>query len=248
MLQRRVHPREAAFVQLVVPARLIGVHLAFVVPPAEHTTLLVEGVLLGHEERGVREEPHVLVVIAVARQRVVNQPAEKRDVGAGANLDEAIGDRRRPVEARIDAHQLGVAISLRLHDETETDGMVFSRIATHRQHDIRIADVGPAVGHRSSSERGGQTGHRRAVSYSGLLLDRDDTQTGAEGFDEEVIELVGIGAAADDADSGQRVDRLPAGILARQAAASRVCFSWRAIRSIAQSQDFSSQTRLPGAR
>jgi hypothetical protein len=32
------------------------------------------------------------------------------------------------------------------------------------EHDIRIANVGPSIGHRSPSERGGQTGHRGAVS------------------------------------------------------------------------------------
>jgi hypothetical protein len=102
----------------------------------------------------------------VVRQRVVDQPGEESDVRAGADLNEAIGDRRRPVEARIDAHQLRIAVALRLHDEAEADRVVFSRVAAHGQHHIRVADVGPAVRHRASPERGGQTGHRRAVSYT----------------------------------------------------------------------------------
>ena len=97
-------------------------------------------------------------------------------------------------------------LRLRLHDEPEADRMVLSRVAAHGQHDVRVADVGPAVGHRSSSERGGQTGHRGAVSNPGLLLDRDDAEPGAERLDEQVVDLVGVGAAADDAHRRQRVD------------------------------------------
>ena len=119
----------------------------------------------------------------------------------------AVGDRRRPVEARIDADELRVAVPLRLHDEAEADRVVLSRVAAHGEDDIRVADVGPAVGHRPASERGGQTGHRGAVSYPGLLLDRHDAEPGAERLHEQVVDLVGVGAAADDAERGQRVDR-----------------------------------------
>ena len=120
--------------------------------------------------------------------------------------DERVGDRRGAVEARIDAHELRVAVPPRFHDEAEADRMVLGRVAAHGEHDIRVADVGPAVGHRSASECGGQTGHRGAVSNPGLLLDRDHAEPGAKRLDEQVVDFVGVGAAADDAHRGQRVD------------------------------------------
>ena len=100
-----------------------------------------------------------------------------------------------------------VPVPSRFHDEAEPDRVVLSGIAAHGEDDVRVADVGPAIGHRSPSERGGQTGHRWPVSYPGLLLDRHHAEPGAEGLHEEIVQLVGIGAAADHADRGQRVDR-----------------------------------------
>ena len=115
MLERRIDPGKAALVELVVPARFVGVGLLLGDPSRRRRRALSSNAYCSrHEERRVGEQPDVLVVIAVAAQRVVDQAAEERDVGAGANLDEAIGDRRRPVEARIDAHQLGVAVPLAL--------------------------------------------------------------------------------------------------------------------------------------
>ncbi len=200
MLERRIDAGKPALIELVLPARFVGVGLLLGIPPREHAGRLVERIPLVDDERRVRKEPHVLVVIPLVGQRVVDQPAEKRDVGAGANLDEAIGDGSRPVEARIDAHQLGVAVPPRFHHEPEADRVVLSRVAAHRQDDVRVADVGPAVGHCASSERGGQTGHRGAVSYSGLLLERDHAQPGSKRLDQQVVQLVGVGAAADDPD------------------------------------------------
>ena len=136
-------------------------------------------------------------MVPLPRQDVVNEAAEERDVGAGADLDEPIRDGRRPVEARIHAHELRVTVPPRFHDEPESHRVVLGRVAAHRQNDIRVADVRPAVGHRSSSERGGQTGHRGAVSYACLLLDRHHAEAGAKCLHEQIVHLVGVGASAD---------------------------------------------------
>src|SRR2546422_8540439 len=49
--------------------------------------------------------------------------------------------------------------------------MRLSRISAVDQDEVRVLDVPPVVGHRSPSERGGQTDHRGAVSNPGLLLE-----------------------------------------------------------------------------
>src|SRR2546422_10639470 len=49
--------------------------------------------------------------------------------------------------------------------------MRLSRISAVDQDQVCVLDVAPVVGHRSPSERGGQTDHRGAVSNPGLLLE-----------------------------------------------------------------------------
>ena len=76
--------------------------------------------------------------------------------------------------------------------------MIFRRVAAHDQNDVCVGDVGPAVRHGPAAKRGGQTGHRGAVSKTGLIFVGDDAETEAE-LAEQVVDLVGIGAAADHA-------------------------------------------------
>src|SRR5881397_3532741 len=92
--------------------------------------------------------------------------------------------------------------------------LALRRVAAHCQDDIRVGDVGPAIRHCPSSERGGQTGHRGAVSYSCLLFNRDDTEAGPEGLLDEVVVLVRVGTPADHRHGGQRVDGAPLVVLA----------------------------------
>ena len=113
-------------------------------------------------------------MIRVVSQRVVDQATEKRDVRAGADGHVEIGNRRRAVEPRIDGDELRLPRALGFHDEAETDGMVFSRVAAHDQHDVGVGDVGPAVCHGPAAKRGGQTGHRGAVSKPGLIFVGDE--------------------------------------------------------------------------
>src|SRR5437762_2020793 len=53
------------------------------------------------DERGVREVNEIIVRDPIVLNRVVDQAAEKRDVGAGADLQEQIGGGGGPREARI---------------------------------------------------------------------------------------------------------------------------------------------------
>src|SRR5271165_4070416 len=99
--------------------------------------------------------------------------------------------------------------------------MVLSGIAAHGQDDIRILDVDPPIGHRPTTECGGQTGHRWTVSYSSLTVAIDDAQP----FDEFVlqpIELVGVGAAANHGNAGRAVDDLTSSVLGDEGAVACV--------------------------
>src|SRR5262249_31139212 len=94
-------------------------------------------------------------------------------------------------------------------DQTrEGERMAFCRVPYHGEHYIGVLDVDPAIGHRTPTERGGQTGHRGAVSYSRLTVAVDDSQR-LHDFVLEPVELVGVGATADDRDPGRAVDHLP---------------------------------------
>ena len=56
-------------------------------------------------------------------------------------------------------------------DPLEAAGMRFSGIAAHDHDDIGVLDVDPVIGHRATTECGGQTGPRWAVSNSGLIIE-----------------------------------------------------------------------------
>jgi hypothetical protein len=49
--------------------------------------------------------------------------------------------------------------------------MVFGCIGTGDQNNIRFLDILDGVGHRSASERCGQTGHCGAMSEPGAMID-----------------------------------------------------------------------------
>ncbi len=150
------------------------------------------------EEGRVGVVADVVFLDAVLGKGVVDEAAEEGDVGADADLAVEVTDGGGASEARVDGNELGIAISLGFHDPAEADGVIFGGVSAHGKDDIGVGDVVPAVGHGTASEGGGQTGHRGAVSNPGLLFEWYDAESGAEGFDEEVVVLVGVGAAADD--------------------------------------------------
>src|SRR5689334_15852697 len=89
--------------------------------------------------------------------------------------------------------------------------MVLGRVPSHGEHEVGVLDVDPAIGHRTPTERGGQTGHRWAVSYACLAVSIDHAP-GLHDLVLEPVELVGVGAAADDRDPRRAVDDLTPGV------------------------------------
>ena len=166
------------------------------------------------DERGVGEIDQVFVGDAVVLEGVVDQAAEERDVAAGANLQEEIGLAAVRVKRGSTTISLGVALALGFDRPLETARMVFGRIAAHDQHHVGVLDVDPAIGHRAASECGPQTGDRWTVSNPGLVFQVADPQA-AHRLHDEVIELIGVGAAAGPGDAFAAVHRAALRVLSR---------------------------------
>ena len=92
-----------------------------------------------------------------------------------------VAQRRGAREARIDVDQRR-AFLLRLHRPAEGDRMGFGHVRAHEQDAIAVGQVLLIGGGRAAAERSAQTGHRSAMSYPGLVLDRDHAQPAAEQF------------------------------------------------------------------
>ena len=82
-----------------------------------------------HDKRGVRVVHQIIVCDPVVFDRIADQPAEKCNVRAGANLNEKVGGGRRAGESWVYGDQLGVAVALGLHGPLKSAGMVLGGIA-----------------------------------------------------------------------------------------------------------------------
>ncbi len=149
VLQGFIAADETLLVQVEVPARLVVLMAHFVVA-GEQAILEAEAFL--HQVRGIGIAAHVFMRVAVLLDQVTDQPAEKDDIGPGANPGVVVRYRRGAVIARIDGNQDRIAALLGVHDPAEAHRMRLGRIAAHGQHDVGIADVDPGIGHGTATE------------------------------------------------------------------------------------------------
>jgi hypothetical protein len=203
ILQGFVDAGEPAAIFLILPARFV-VRFRLRVPSGE--VPLLEGKTVIDEERRVGVLFDVVRVVEIAFQRVANQSAQESDIAARSNGHVIVRHRGGAIETRVDANELRFARSLRFHRETKSDRMIFRGIAAHDENDVGVRDIRPSVCHRPPAEGGGQTGHRGAVSETGLILVSDDTETKSK-LAEQVVDLVGVGAAPDESDVVEPVHR-----------------------------------------
>src|SRR4030095_16929261 len=133
ILERRIGLGVARGAELVAPARLV-VTLLLVVPAGKEAVFEREALL--NQERGIRVQLDIVFLVEVVRQNVIDQPAEKGNVGPRAYRDIAIGDGGGAVEARVDGNQPGLPGAFRLYGVTEADGMILGRIAPHYQNHV----------------------------------------------------------------------------------------------------------------
>jgi len=201
-----------AAIEIVLPGRFVVALLLFV-PAAEMA--FAEREVLAQQEGGVGVRADVIHVAQVVGNRVVDQAAEEGDVSAGAEGNVGVADGGGTVETGVDTDELGLALALGVHHEAEADGMIFRRITAHDQNDIGVGDVAPAIGHCPSSKCGGQTDHRGAVSKPGLVFVGNNAEAETE-FTEQEVDLVGIGAAADEADGVEAINSSALGVLIRE--------------------------------
>src|SRR5437764_9334462 len=81
-----------------------------------------------------------------------------------------VGHRAGAGEARVDVYQLGAPL-LGPHDPTKRHRVALGHVRAHDRDDVRVRDVARKGGSCSPSETYAQTGHGRAMSYAGLILD-----------------------------------------------------------------------------
>src|SRR5262249_21194484 len=135
---------------------------------------------------GIRQ--HVFSKPTFVGQHIVNDAAQKGDIGAGADADENVAQGRGTREARIDVNQRR-ALLLRLHGPTKAHRVGLRHVGTHNQYAVAIGQVLLIRGGRAPAKRGAQTGHRGTVSYPRLVLDRHDSESTAEQLLDEIVLL-----------------------------------------------------------
>ncbi len=168
VLKRLVTPHIAIRSPLVAPRRLV-VGAGRLLEAREQPVF--EPKVAADNERSVGVGTDVVGMVEVVGQNVTDQPAQHRDVRPRADLHVLVGHRRCPRVSGIDGDKRGVVLVTRLDRPLEAAGMILGRVGPHHQYDIGVLDVLPVVGHRPATERGGQTGHRGAVSYASLMID-----------------------------------------------------------------------------
>src|SRR5581483_8920183 len=101
------------------------------------------------------------------------------------------------------------AALLGLDDPLKSDGMLLGHVRSHDQDAVRVLQVLLEGGGAAASERGPQTGDRRAMSYAGLVLDRHRAHRGEELLDQVVL-LAVERRSAEEVDAERAVQRVAA--------------------------------------
>src|ERR1700739_4278033 len=146
-------------------------------------------VLLRKNDRSVGVVDHVLAKIFCVFENVMNEPPEKQDVRSGAQGSPDVCHSGGAAETRIDVNDLRTALS-RFDHPLETDRVVLRHVRAHNQDGIRIYEIARRSCRSASAKGGAQTGHRGAVSYTGLVADADHAQAGRKELFDQVVFFV----------------------------------------------------------
>ena len=131
----------------------------------------------------------VLAKEQIILNQVIDESAEKYDVGAGADRHPDIGQRARARETRIDMDDRG-ALLLRFHHPAKTDRVRFGHRRAFDQNAIGVREILLRGRSSAPAEGGAQTGHRAAMSYPGLVGHTDHAQASGEKLFDEIIFFV----------------------------------------------------------
>src|SRR6266851_5394975 len=102
---------------------------------------------------------------------MANDSAKEDNIASCACCNIKIGQGRSARIVRINMDYLSTAL-FGLHHVGERNWMSFSHIAAHDQNAIAINKILRKSRGAAATERSTQTGYSRAVSYTGLVLDR----------------------------------------------------------------------------
>lgn len=218
MLQAGIDFGVTLRIQLILPARFVVAVLPRV--PAREVTV-TEAKSFLNQEGSVGVQSHVVGVVPLVAECVVNEAAQKGDIASSPDRYVAVRQRRRSIEARVDANELRFAGPFRLHNEAKTHGMVLGGVATHHQDDIRIGNVSPTVGHGASSEGGGQTGHRGAMSKPRLVFVGKNSHAKAK-LGKQKVDFVGVRAATNQANIREAVNQAAVRVIFFETAIARL--------------------------
>ena len=75
----------------------------------------------------------------------------------------------------------------RLHHPLEADRMVLRHRRSHDEDGVRVAEILLRSGRAAASEGSAQTGHGRAMSYTGLVADADHSHPDSEELADQII-------------------------------------------------------------
>jgi hypothetical protein len=147
----------------------------------------------------------VLAKVQLVLNQVIDEPAEKYDVSAGADRHPDVGQCARARETWIDMDDRG-ALLLRFHHPAKTDRVRFGHRGTFNQNAICVSEILLRSRSSAPAEGGAQTGHRAAMSYPGLVGHTDHAQASGEQFFNEIIFFVVEGGAAEVANGSGVID------------------------------------------
>src|SRR5215211_1466482 len=122
---------------------------------------------------------NVLAKVQLVFNQMINEPPEKYDVRTGADWYPNVGQRARAREAWIDMDDRG-ALLFRFHHPAKSDWVRFRHRGTFDQNAVCIRQVLLCGRSSTPAEGGAQTGHRAAMSYTGLVGHTDHAQASGE--------------------------------------------------------------------
>src|SRR6185437_1129930 len=109
----------------------------------------------------------------------------------------------------------------RFHGPLESHRMIFGHRRAHDENGVGIRKVLLRCGCAAASERSAQTGHRRAMSYTGLIAHAHHAKAGGEELLDEIIFLVVERRAAEMRDGRCAHHGLPVFLFDERALARR---------------------------
>ena len=140
----------------IIPACAI-VCLCLFVESGKHAFVFRQFKIVRNDESCIRVIDDVILRDALFLDRIANHPAQKRNIRSRTNLRKFIRHACRSREPRIHYNHFCVSIALRFNRPLESARMVLRRIPAHDEHQVRVLDVHPTVGHRPASECWSQT-------------------------------------------------------------------------------------------